>query len=129
MTGTNNKLTAAVEAYFSDLRRIQASGAATGERSSYGPLANLLNSVGGMLNPKIYCVGELADLGAGHPDFGLFTANQVRKGRPREGQAPERGVVEVKSLAGDVTATAVGEQVARYGGEVTRWRCNGDSGW
>ena len=37
-------LTAAVEAYFSDLRRVRASGGATGERSNYGPLANLLNS-------------------------------------------------------------------------------------
>ncbi|MXZ76488.1 MAG: N-6 DNA methylase [Gemmatimonadetes bacterium] len=114
MTGTNSKLTAAVEVYFADLRRIHATGAATGERSSYGPLANLLNAIGGMLNPKVYCVGELADLGAGHPDFGLFTANQVRKGRPRTGQVPERGVVEVKALDGDATETAVGEQVARY---------------
>ena len=114
MTGTNSKLTAAVEVFFADLRRIRATGAATGERSTYAPLANLLNAIGGILKPKVYCVGELADLGAGHPDFGLFTANQVRKGRPREDQVPERGVVEVKSLAGDATETAVGEQVARY---------------
>ncbi len=114
MTVLNNKLTAAVELYFADLQRIKASGAATGERSSYGPIANLLNAIGGMLNPKVHCVGELADLGAGHPDFGLFTENQVRRGRPREEQAPERGVVEVKSLSGDAAATAVGEQVARY---------------
>ena len=36
MTGTNTKLTAAVEAYFTDLGRVRASGGATGERSSYG---------------------------------------------------------------------------------------------
>ena len=67
MTGTNTRLTAAVEAYFADLGRIRASGGATGERSSYGPLANLLDAVGATLKPKVFCVGELADQGAGHP--------------------------------------------------------------
>ena len=74
MTGANTKLTAAVEAYFADLGRVRASGGATGERSSYGPLANLLNAVGSTLKPKVFCVGELADQGAGHPDFGLYSA-------------------------------------------------------
>ena len=114
--GTNTKLTTAVETYLDDLRRIRASGGATGERSSYGPLANLLNAVGATLKPKVFCVGELADQGAGHPDFGLYTAKQVQRGRPREGQAPERGVVEVKSPHEDLRAPAVREQVVRYWG-------------
>ena len=101
MTGTNTKLTAAVEAYFADLARVRASGGATGERSSYEPLANLLNAVGAALKPKVFCVGELADQGAGHPDFGLYAAKQVQKGRPREGQTPERGVIEVKVSFGE----------------------------
>ena len=63
MTGTSAKLTAAVEVYFADLARVRASGGATGERSSYGPLANLLNAVGAALKPKVFCVGELADQG------------------------------------------------------------------
>ena len=109
-------LTAAVEAYFTDLRRVRASGGATGERSNYGPLANLLNAVGGTLRPKVFCVAELADQGAGHPDFGLFTAAQVQKGRPRDGQTPERGVVEVKTPRDDPRAGAVREQVSRYRG-------------
>jgi len=116
MGGTNKKLTTAVETYLDDLRRIRASGGATGERSSYGPLANLLNAVGTTLKPKVFCVGELADQGAGHPDFGLYTAKQVQRGRPREGQAPERGVVEVKSPHEDLRAPAVREQVVRYWG-------------
>ena len=91
MSGTSTKLATAVETYFTDLGRIRASGGATGERSSYGPLANLLNAVGATLKPKVFCVGELADQGAGHPDFGLYAAKQVQKGRPREGQTPERG--------------------------------------
>ena len=105
---------AAVETYLSDLRQVRASGGATGERSSYGPLANLLNAVGATLKPKVFCVGELADQGAGHPDFGLYAAKQVRKGQPREGQTPERGVVEVKSAGDDAWLTADGDQVGRY---------------
>ena len=116
MTGRNTKLTASVETYFDDLRRVRASGGSTGERSSYGPLANLLNAVGATLKPKMFCVGELADQGAGHPDFGLYTAKQVQKGRPREGQIPERGVVEVKAVENDAWLTAAGDQVSRYWG-------------
>ena len=116
MTGTNKKLTAAVEAYFADLGRVRASGGATGERSNYGPLANLLNAVGAALKPKVFCVGELADQGAGHPDFGLYAAKQVQRGRPREGQIPERGVVEVKAADDDAWLTAAGDQVSRYWG-------------
>ena len=108
------KLTTAVEHYLTDLRRIRASGGATGERSIYGPLANLLNDIGATLKPKVFCVGELADQGAGHPDFGLYSAKQVQRGRPREGQAPERGVVEVKSAGDDAWLTAAGDQVSRY---------------
>ena len=116
MTGTNTTLRAAVETYFGDLGRVRASGGATGERSSYGPLANLLNAVGVTLTPKVFCVGELADHGAGHPDFGLYGAPQVQKGRPREGQVPERGVVEVKAAGDDAWLTAAGDQVSRYWG-------------
>ncbi|MDE0027797.1 MAG: N-6 DNA methylase [Deltaproteobacteria bacterium] len=116
MAETNQKTTTAVEGYFADLRRVRASGGATGERSAYGPVANLLNAVGNALKPKVFCVGELADQGAGHPDFGLFTAKQVQKGRPREGQTPERGVVEVKPSDEDMDAPTVRDQVSRYWG-------------
>ena len=60
VAGTNMKLTAAVEAYFAELGRIRASGGATGERSSYAPLAKLLDAVGATLKPKVFCVGGLA---------------------------------------------------------------------
>ena len=109
------KARAIVEAYLADLARIYASGGATGERSSYGPVANLLNAVGATLKPKVFCVGELADQGAGHPDFGLYAAHQVQRGRPRQGQAPERGVVEVKPPGEETGGLEVREQVARYG--------------
>ena len=114
MTGTNKKLTAAVEMYFTDLRRVRASGGATGERSSYGPLNGLLTAVGATLKPKAYCILEPADQGVGHPDFALYAADQVQRGQPRKGQLPERGVVEVKSIDDDAWVTAKGDQVSRY---------------
>ena len=116
MTRTTTRLTTAVENYLADLRRMRASGGATGERSSYPALANLLNTVGATLKPKVFCVAELADQGAGHPDFGLYAAKQVQRGRPKKGQIPERGVVEVKAPAENIRTTAVEEQVSRYWG-------------
>ena len=108
------KLTSAVEQYLTDLRRIRASGGATSERSYYPPLINLLNAIGGMLKPKVFCVGELAEQGAGHPDLGLYAARQVKGGKPSKGQSPERGVVEVKPVTDDAWLTASGEQVSKY---------------
>ena len=116
MTKTTARLTAAVETYLADLQRIRSSGGATGERSIYGPLASLLNAIGATLKPKVFCVGELADQGAGHPDFGLYSAKQVQKGQPKQGQVPERGVVEVKAADDDAWLTAAGDQVSRYWG-------------
>ena len=116
MAGTRDRLTAAVESYLGDLRRIRASGGATGERSYYPPLTNLLNAVGAALKPKVYCVSELAEQGAGHPDLGLYAARQTQRGRLREGQVPERGVVEVKPADDDAWLTASGDQVSRYWG-------------
>ena len=114
MPTPNTKLTTAVETYLTDLRRIQASGGATGELSYYGPLEKLLNDVGATLKPKTFCVAQLADQGAGHPDFGLYAAKQLQKNQPREGQVPERGVVEVKSASDDAWLTAESDQVSRY---------------
>ena len=114
MAGTNEKLTAAVEDYFSDLRKIRSSGGATGERSYYPPLTNLLNAVGSTLKPKVFCVSELAQQGAGHPDLGLYAAKQMQRGRQRDGQIPEGGVVEVKPVGDDAWLTADGDQVSRY---------------
>ena len=113
---TTAKLTTAVEEYFADLRRIRASGGATGERSYYPALTNLLNAVGGALKPQVFCVSELAEQGAGHPDLGLYAKRQVQKGKPKQGQVPERGVVEVKPAVDDAWLTASGDQVSRYWG-------------
>ena len=114
MAESSSKLKSAVEGYLADLRRIRASGGGTGERSYYPPLANLLNAIGGTLKPKVFCVGELAQQGAGHPDFGLYAAKQVQRGKPRDGQLPEYGVLEVKPAGDDAWLTAVSGQVSRY---------------
>ena len=96
------------------MRRIRATGGGTGELSYYPPLNNLLNAVGGSLRPKVYCVSQLAQQGAGHPDFGLYAAKQVSKGQPKQGQLPEGGVVEVKAAGDDAWITADGTQVSGY---------------
>ena len=110
----SGKLIQAVEAYFKHLGVVRASGGATDEKSLYGPLSNLLDAVGGTLKPKVFCVQELADQGVGHPDFGLYTTQQVQKGKPKSGQKPERGVIEVKPVSADAWLTAAGDQVAGY---------------
>ena len=116
MTGPNTKLIAAAESYFADLGRVRRSGGGTVERSYYPALAGLLAAVGRSLNPRVFCVLEGADQGAGHPDCALYTARQIQEGQPREGQVPERGVVEVKGVGDDAWMTAESKQVSRYWG-------------
>ena len=109
------------EAYLTELRDIRASGAAVPETSGYGALANLLNEVGAKLKPKVRCLINLQNAGAGIPDGGLFTASQFPKGtkaagvsEPLAGQMPARGAIEVKPVGDDVHAVAGSEQVLRY---------------
>jgi hypothetical protein len=50
--------------------------------------------------PKVYCVMQLQNQGAGFPDGGLFTRDQlqnVSESEPLLGQLPARG--EVRTLA------------------------------
>ena len=114
MPPTTTNLTAAVEAYLAHLRQIQSSGGATPELSFRTPLDNLLNAVGAALKPKVSPVGEMADQGAGHPDFGLYAAKQSRKGQTPKDQKPECGVVEVKPFGDDAWLTAESGQVSKY---------------
>lgn len=114
MAVPSNKLIAAVEAYFASLGQVHASGGGTRELSYYPALDALFGAVGASLKPKVYPVSNLANQGAGHPDFGLYSAKQVQKGCPRDGQRPERGVVEVKGADDSAWLTAEGDQVTRY---------------
>ena len=106
-----------LETYLKDLRDIRSTGAATDETSFYTPLANLLNELGRTLKPKVRCVINIANRGAGLPDGGLFTPDQFQKASdtaPKAGQLPARGVMEVKPTAASVQKIAASEQVARY---------------
>jgi hypothetical protein len=105
----------ALEAYLAELSANRLAGAVP-ETSGYGPLATLLNEVGRHLKPKVRCVINPANRGAGIPDGGFFTANQFQKGAavPLPGQLPVRGALEVKPVEADVRLVAEGEQVRRY---------------
>ena len=113
VTEKNLKLTRVAETYFAKLARARDAGGATKELSAHNPLVELLDAIGATLSPKVFCVGELADHGAGHPDIGLYERKQARSGHPAE-RPPERGVVEVKAPNADCRRTAQGEQVGRY---------------
>ena len=116
MTGPTKKLIVAVEAYFTGLGRVRASGGGTEERSYCPAVEGLLRTVGQTLKPKVFCVLEAANQGVGHPDCALYTADQVQRVHPRAGQVPERGVVEVKRAGDDAWLTADTDQVSRYWG-------------
>ncbi|MGE5617848.1 MAG: type ISP restriction/modification enzyme [Sphingomonadaceae bacterium] len=109
-----------VEDYLHQLRLIHASRAGVPELSYYVPLADLLNAIGKTLKPRVHCIIALANRGAGFPDGGLFTSDQLQEVSEADtfsGQLPSRGVIEIKPLADDTWATAEGEQVTRYWGE------------
>lgn len=109
-----DKLVSIVERYFVAVRDTHSVGAGVKERSYYPALAELLDSIGAELKPRVLSVLELGNIGVGHPDFGLFAANQVQKGQPRPGQKPERGVVEVKGVSDATWLTADAKQVSGY---------------
>jgi hypothetical protein len=111
-----DKLISIVENYFAAVRDVHRLGSGTKERSYYPALAELLGAVGQDLKPRVICLSDLGNTGAGHPDFGLYAANQVQKGEPRRGQMPERGVIEMKGVADETWLTADTKQVSKYFG-------------
>ncbi|MCU1295856.1 MAG: putative adenine specific methyltransferase [Acidobacteriaceae bacterium] len=80
----------ALEVYFSRLRDIRGAGIGQRETSYYDALATLLTTYGRKLNPRVTCVMQIRNQGAGIPDGGLFTAEQLRGHRDRAEQAWER---------------------------------------
>ncbi len=108
--------------YLKELGDIRATRSGTGETSYYPALANLLNAVGERLKPKVCCVIQLQNRGAGMPDGGLFTAEQLRsktaranpEKSPLDVLPPARGVIEVKAPSQDLASIVASEQVGRY---------------
>ncbi len=68
-----------IEVYLRDLCDIHASGAAAPETSYYPALSNLINEIGSTLKPRVRCIVNPANRGAGIPDIGLYTAEQFKK--------------------------------------------------
>ena len=107
----------ALEEYFQGLKDIRSSGASVPEISYYNPLANLLDDVGKLLKPRVQTILQLGNRGAGFPDGGLFTKEQLNAkdlGKPLMGQPPSRGVIEVKPTSDDAWVTAESNQVTNY---------------
>ena len=106
-----------LEIYLEELSALRASGAAAKETSGYGALANLLNALGDTLRPKVRCLIQLKNSGAGMPDGGFFTPEQLKATDEEAlllGQKPARGVIEVKSTGDELADIAGTPQVKQY---------------
>jgi hypothetical protein len=103
-----------VEAFFERVRTTRALGAGTPETSYYDAVKSLVDAIGGTLSPPVYCLSQLANTGAGSPDFGLYAADQLQRGSPRPGQPPARGVIEMKGVADDTLFKSTPAQLTKY---------------
>lgn len=105
-----------LETFLHAVRGVHGSGGGTKETSYYTALNNLLDAVGHALKPRVRCVMQLKNLGAGNPDGGLFTADQFDRASAEVKNlgAPARGVIEVKSPAEAVNDTATSQQISKY---------------
>ena len=106
-----------VETYLIKLAEIRASGHATDETSYYPALELLLADIGKRLKPRMLPVLQLKNRGAGQPDGGLFTHDQIKKKATPEDftiQPPNRGAIEVKEPAEELDQTIQSEQVKKY---------------
>jgi hypothetical protein len=106
-----------LEEYLGELKAIRSTGAGVPETSYYPALANLFNAVGKTLKPKIRCVMNLKNMGAGLPDGGLFTPDQFQRQADatlKAGQLPSRGAIEAKGTKPEVKAIAATQQVKDY---------------
>jgi len=105
-----------LEAFLFACLSVHRTGGGTGETSFYTPINNLLDAVGASLQPRVRCIMQLKNLGAGSPDGGLFTSEQFdrKTSHVKDLSAPARGVIEVKSPAEALGLTAKSLQVDKY---------------
>jgi hypothetical protein len=106
-----------VEKYLQRLVEIRSSGAGTDETSYYTALHSFFEEVGKSLKPRVRCVLQLKNSGAGHPDGGFYTPDQFQNKAyesPIPGQNPSRGAIEVKPTKDDAFVTAQSDQVTKY---------------
>ena len=102
--------------FLSAAKSVHSTGGGTKETSYYTAINNLLDGAGHLLKPKVRCVMQLKNLGAGNPDGGLFTADQFdrKTGSAKDLGQPSRGVIEVKAPAEPVDDTATTVQITKY---------------
>ena len=105
-----------LENFLNAVRGVHSTSGGTKETSYYTALNNLLDGVGHTLKPKVRCVMQLKNLGAGNPDGGLFTPDQFdrKTGEAKDLGKPSRGVIEVKAPAEPVDDTATTGQITKY---------------
>ncbi len=105
-----------LEQFLADAAAVRRTGSGTKETSYYPALCNLFDAVGNTLKPRVRCVMQLKNLGAGNPDGGFFTADQFdrKSDAPKQPGSPARGVIEIKSPAEAVDVTTASAQVAKY---------------
>lgn len=105
-----------LEEYLKRVSEIRRSGAAVKETSYYGTLETLFNEAGKTLKPKVRCIINIQNRGAGLPDGGFFTTSQFQRQSNEliKGQLPERGCIEVKGSRDDVDRIAETDQVKGY---------------
>ncbi|WP_324094713.1 hypothetical protein [Candidatus Binatus sp.] len=80
-----------LETYLRDLSEAHSAGVP--ETTHYPALRALLNEIGSTLKPKVRCVINPKSKGAGIPDGGLYTPDQLPKGGDPE---PPRVVRRVR---------------------------------
>ena len=106
-----------IRRYLERMRDIRA-GNPVNEVAYYGALEELLNAVGAELKPQVHANFQLGQRGHGQPDFGLFAAGQIKRGRKNPDsdlrEKPDRGAGEVKGLADDLKELTRSEQVGKY---------------
>ncbi len=102
--------------YLSECRARRSTGAVTPETSLYGPLEQLLTTVGATVRPGVRAFMSLKNRDGNMPDGGLFTPDQFDTDdvEAPAGQLPSRGVIECKKPNDDLLAIADSPQVSRY---------------
>jgi hypothetical protein len=103
-----------VHQYLADLRTAHSLGSHTAETTFYTPLANLLNTIGKTLKPRVHFQAHPGTHGAGLADGGLFPIARSTQPEPLPGQLPERGAVEIKPPGYSLATLAQSPQVRRY---------------
>jgi hypothetical protein len=102
-----------LDVYFDEVRRIRATKAGTAETSYYPAIVMMLNRVGDVLRPKVFCPHHPSG-DSGIPDFGLFEQAQFKRDEAPEWTGavnPERGVVEAKGASHSMATLLASKQI------------------